>query len=204
MFRTEINPSKIWLICGTDFSRYFPVFARVQIQAPHVLVVTSTWRARRGFPCWFSQHLGILGPPNAVKQGRMQNDDKSTLFTLPHPDHIQATHSPTLLGAEKWAKTFLHWPLEHPQGPGTSRQNSLDIPRSSLRNPQGRQTFEGGHELFDHHTFAWKTLAPPGSLRTQKVDLCALFLAWISRCCDRDPQQKISKLKILPNSRKNT
>ena len=40
---------------------------------------------------------------------------------------------------------------------------------------QGRQTFKGEHELFDPHPFAWKTPTPPGGLRTQKVNLCALF-----------------------------
>ena len=51
--------------------------------------------------------------------------------------------------------------------PGTSR-----IP---LFETQGRQSFEGGHEVFGHHLFAWKTPTPPGGLRTQKLNLCALF-----------------------------
>ena len=51
--------------------------------------------------------------------------------------------------------------------PGTSR-----IP---LFETQGRQSFEGGHEVFGHHPFAWKTPIPPGGLRTQKLNLCALF-----------------------------
>ena len=51
--------------------------------------------------------------------------------------------------------------------PGTSR-----IP---LFETQGRQSFEGGHEVFGHHPFAWKTPTPPGGLRTPKLNLCALF-----------------------------
>ena len=51
--------------------------------------------------------------------------------------------------------------------PGTSR-----IP---LFETQGRQSFEGGHEVFGHHPFAWKTPTPPGGLRTQKLNLCAHF-----------------------------
>ena len=51
--------------------------------------------------------------------------------------------------------------------PGTSR-----IP---LFKTQGRQSFEGGHEVFGHHPFAWKTPTPPGGLRTQKLNLCALL-----------------------------
>ena len=43
------------------------------------------------------------------------------------------------------------------------------------RSDQGRQTFEGGHELFDHHPFAWKTPTPPGGLRTHKFNRCALL-----------------------------
>ena len=39
----------------------------------------------------------------------------------------------------------------------------------------GRQSFEGEHEVFDHHPFPWKTPTPPGGFRTQKVNLCALF-----------------------------
>ena len=60
------------------------------------------------------------------------------------------------------------------QGSGTSRQNSWDIPDSTLRNSR-KTNFEGGHELFGHHPFGWKTPTPPGGLRTQKVNLCALF-----------------------------
>ena len=55
------------------------------------------------------------------------------------------------------------------RGPGHPGKNPWDIPDSSLRNP--RKT----NELFGHHPFAWKTPTPPGGLRTQKVNLCALF-----------------------------
>ena len=56
----------------------------------------------------------------------------------------------------------------HPgKNPGTSQ-----IP---VFETQGRRTFEGGHEVFGHHPSAWKTPTPPGGLRTQKVNLCALF-----------------------------
>ena len=58
--------------------------------------------------------------------------------------------------------------LGHPgKIPGTSR-----IP---LFETQGRQSFEGGHEVIGHHPFAWKTPTPPGGLQTQKLNLCALF-----------------------------
>ena len=41
---------------------------------------------------------------------------------------------------------------------------------------QGKQTFEGGRELFDHPLLRVEKIpTPPGSLRTQKVNLCALF-----------------------------
>ena len=63
-----------------------------------------------------------------------------------------------------------------PRGPGHPGK----IPGTSqipLFETQGRQTFEGGHEVFGHHPFAWKTPTPPGGLRTQKLNLCALFLA---------------------------
>ena len=55
---------------------------------------------------------------------------------------------------------FLHKLFEHRQGSGTSQLPPFET--------QGRQTFEGGHELFGHHPFARKTPAPPGGLRTQK------------------------------------
>ena len=56
----------------------------------------------------------------------------------------------------------------HPgKNPGTSQIPFFET--------QGRQSFEGGHEVFDPHPFAWKTPTPPGGLRTQKVNLCALF-----------------------------
>ena len=40
---------------------------------------------------------------------------------------------------------------------------------------QGRQTFEGEHEVFGHHSFVWKTPTPMGGLWTQQVKLCVLF-----------------------------
>ena len=64
--------------------------------------------------------------------------------------------------------------LNTPGGPGHPGKISgtSQIP---LFETQGRQTFKGGHKLFDHHPFAWKTPTPTGGLRTQKVNLCALF-----------------------------
>ena len=35
------------------------------------------------FRAVFSQHLGVLGPPDAAKQGKTEND-KSTLLYPPH------------------------------------------------------------------------------------------------------------------------
>ena len=64
--------------------------------------------------------------------------------------------------------------LNTARGPGHPGK----IPRTSripLFETQGRQSFEGGHEVFGHHPFAWKTPTPPGGLRTQKLNLCALF-----------------------------
>ena len=71
---------------------------------------------------------------------------------------------------ELFCTNFLNTPKgpRHPgKIPGTSQ-----IP---LFETQGRQTFKGEHELFGHHPCAWKTPTPPGGLRTQKVNLCALF-----------------------------
>ena len=56
--------------------------------------------------------------------------------------------------------------LNSPRGPGHPGK----IPGTSQIPPfesQGRQTFEGGHELFGHHPFVRKTPTPPGGLRTQ-------------------------------------
>ena len=64
--------------------------------------------------------------------------------------------------------------LNTPRGPG----HPAKIPGTSqvpLFETQGRQSFEGEHEVFDHHPFPWKTPTPPGGLRTQKVNLCVLF-----------------------------
>ena len=64
--------------------------------------------------------------------------------------------------------------LNTPRGPGHPGK----IPGTSqipLFETQGRQTFKGGHEVFGHHPFEWKTPTKPVGLRTQKVYLCALF-----------------------------
>ena len=66
---------------------------------------------------------------------------------------------------------FLNTPrgTGHPgKFPGTSQ-----IP---LRT-QERQAFEGGHELFGHHPFAWKTRTPPGGLQTKNLIFVLFFLA---------------------------
>ena len=69
---------------------------------------------------------------------------------------------------------FVHKLFEHPQGSGASRQNSRDI-TDPLFETQGRQTFEGGRELFGHHPFAWKT--PGGRSPDPKSEsLCSCFL----------------------------
>ena len=74
------------------------------------------------------------------------------------------------IGNEKCARIFF----------GTNFLNTAGVPGHPDQNPgtsqiplfetQGRQTFEGGHEVFGHHPFPWKTPTPPGSLRTQKVN----------------------------------
>ena len=72
-------------------------------------------------------------------------------------------------------EALLHKLFEHPQG--TVRDIPAKFPTSQipLFDTQGRQTFEGGHELFGHHPFAWKTPTPPCGLWTKEVNLCALF-----------------------------
>ena len=74
------------------------------------------------------------------------------------------------MSTNKFCTDFLNT-LRGPGHPGK-------IPGTSQVPPfetQGRQTFEGGHNLFGHHPFAWKTLTPLGGLRTQK-SLCSFFL----------------------------
>ena len=73
-------------------------------------------------------------------------------------------------------KFFLHKLFEHPQGSGTSRQNSLDIPDSSLRNPR-KTNFRGRARSFRPPPLRVEDPppTPPGGLRTRKVYLCALF-----------------------------
>ena len=57
--------------------------------------------------------------------------------------------------------------------PGTSQIPSVET--------QGKQTFEGGHGLFDPHPLSrGRPPPPPGSLRTQKLISVLFFLALIS------------------------
>ena len=60
------------------------------------------------------------------------------------------------------------------RGPG--HPGKFPGPGIPLFETQGRQTFEGEHELFGHHPFAWKTFTPPGGLRTQKLIFVLFFL----------------------------
>ena len=90
--------------------------------------------------------------------------------------------------------------LNTARGPGHPGK----IPGTSqilLFETQGRQTFEGEHELFGRHPFAWKTPTPLGGLRTQKVNLCALF-SFLNeqlqriRHCLRDRWQRRSRRQV--------
>ena len=79
------------------------------------------------------------------------------------------------VGNEKCTRTFFCTNfLNAARGPGHPSKilGTSQIPPFET---QGRQTFEGGHEVFGHHPFQWKTPTPPGGLRTQKVNLRALF-----------------------------
>ena len=72
-----------------------------------------------------------------------------------HSTCFHSTGGPT---PRKCARTVFFFTnfLNTPRGPGHPGK----IPGTSQVPPfetQGRQTFEGGHELFDHHPFAWKT-----------------------------------------------
>ena len=69
------------------------------------------------------------------------------------------------------------------KGPG----HPSKIPGTSQVPPfqtQGRQTFEGGRELFDHHPSHGRPPTPPGGLQTQGVNLCGLFFL---------PESEVSK-----------
>ena len=63
--------------------------------------------------------------------------------------------------------------LNTARGPGHPGKNS----RTSriLSSKPKEDKVSRGHEVFGHHPFAWKTPTPPGGLRTQKLNLCALF-----------------------------
>ena len=78
--------------------------------------------------------------------------------------------------------------------------------KSQCSKTQGRQIiFEGGHELFGHHLFAWKTPTPPGGLRTWKVNLCALFSCLTITMCHENITPLIRKTSNkLGNSNKRS
>ena len=114
-------------------------------------------------------------------------------------------------GTKNAHELFLHKPFEHPQGSGTSRQKSRDIPDSSLRNPR-KTNFRGRARSFQPPTpFAWKTPTPPGGLRTQKVNLCALFscrsfAGWPrnrTRNANQNQQDRFSSRRRLNRNRRN-
>ena len=89
------------------------------------------------------------------------------------------SRAPHNIGKRKMRTNFFfHKLFEHPQRsghpgkiPGTSQVPSVET--------QGRQTFEGGHKLFDPHPFAWKTPPPhPAVSGPQKLIFVLFFLAW--------------------------
>ena len=56
-------------------------------------------------------------------------------------------NNPSFIGDEECTRTCLDKLFEHPQGSGTSRHNSRDIPDSSLRNPR-KTNFQGRARAF--------------------------------------------------------
>ena len=83
-----------------------------------------------------------------------------------------------LLGNEKCARTFflLHKLFEHPHGGGTSRQNSWDIPDSSLRNPR-KTNFRGRVRAFWPPPLRVDDPHPTGRSPDPKTSsLCSFFL----------------------------
>ena len=137
--------------------------------------------AEKGAECW--QHVYRESPWVAILSCGGPNTSVPLLTLSIHSDAI-GLWSSHLIGL--WERSGATWERKmrtnflstnflsttrspgHPgKIPGTSQ-----IPLSET---QGRQTFEGEHEVFGHHPFAWKTQTPPGGLRTQKVNLCALF-----------------------------
>ena len=88
-----------------------------------------------------------------------QNEEKNT------SDKIRRKSGGSI-GNEKCTRTFFCTnflnALRGPGCPGKSPGTSQIPPYQT----QGRQTFEGGQELFDHYPFGQKTPTPPGGLRT--------------------------------------
>ena len=60
-----------------------------------------------------------------------------------------------------------------PRGPGHPGK-ILGTSQAPPFETQGRQTFQGGHELFDHHPIPWKKPHPTRRSPDPKVNLCAL------------------------------
>ena len=104
----------------------------------------------------------FLAYSGEVRLTRALRDCKQRSLTV-------SKEAPTVSKKELPPKKRVQTCERHPSKiPGT-----FQIPLFETR---GRQTFEGGHELFGHHPFASKTPIPPGGLRTQKLNLCALCL----------------------------
>ena len=102
------------------------------------------------------------------------------------------------VGNEKRARTFFwHKLLEHPQGSGTSRQNSRDIPDSSLRNPR-KTNFRGRARSFRPPPLRVEDFHPTGRSPDPKVNLCALL-----SCLKMDAEGLGRKLLLTQRARRS-
>ena len=114
---------------------------------------------------------GML-PPGACRMSH------ASATVLPNPtctrSHIWGL--PILLVGERKMRpnVFLHKLFEYAQGSGTSRQNSRDIPDSSLRKPR-KTNFRGRARTFRPPPLQVEDPLPTRRSPDQKVNLCALF-----------------------------
>ena len=125
----------------------------------------EAWKCPETLHGQMSRHFYLRKHSRRLFPGSLKFNEKTAIYKTPPGRERKNEHELF------FAQTFLSTPRcpGHPgKIPGISQ-----IPL--FENPRKDKTFEGGHEVFDPHPFAWKTPTPPSGLRTQKVNLCALF-----------------------------
>ena len=123
-------------------------------------------------------HFNGLGGDRSI----VISDSRLGGFAVPWasqwPTRISTQYRERKIRTNFFCTNFLNTPMARVQD---IPANSPAHPRFLSSKPNEDKLSRERTNFFGHHPFEWKTPTPPGGLRTQKVNLCALFSYLLNR-----------------------